>query len=192
MKMKRIRRPFILILLLLPLSISCGNGGTQGFDSSIPQTQLLLLDAPGSSCKQQLSSPTDPPDLSSLVAIVNQVQIKWNGTYPLNLVYFHFHFSGDNIASGGFDITYTGTDLAYIWKGTALLPITVQPSVNPTVSASGCQFTVGGITLVDKTKSAFGSGTLLIYATTQTDAAGQNIVPVTSEQYFTYSYTAPQ
>jgi hypothetical protein len=187
--LKSLKAKCLLIAAATSL-LSCEGIQNQQFTTTVANGDMILLDTTGRSCKLQISGDpgTDADDLTAVKAIIGQFRIRWAGPNNLNLKYLRVRFVSSGISGGEQFMTFSGQDLAFIWNGVAALS-PVAPSASDQSSTPLCTFEVGGINLVDKKKTIFGTGSLFIYGTT---LEGDLEVPVTSEQFFNFRFDGVQ
>lgn len=179
-----LRKSIIAVTVLL-LAGSCQVPESETFELKLRNSEMILLDATGRSCRLQLNAPTDPDDLKAIKMNLGPFSLKYSGPNPMTFIYIEIKLTGRGIQNGEHSQTFSGTDVGYIWNG-AVGNVVVNPSASDQSPASTCSLEIGSIPVTDKRKAIFGQGRMLIYATT-TDSKGQGI-PVIGETSFTYRF----
>jgi len=144
---------------------------------------------------------------------IGALTIGWSNTSsPISLVYLDFVLKSSAIQTGSYQGTIGIPELGYAWAtsfynaaaSTTSSSCTTRGQMNPTISSSSkslpsdsstwtsawytqneCPLTVGGIKLVDTSRSASGTGTLYLYGTYQ---SGSNIQGATAQLPFSFTY----
>lgn len=178
----------IVSLCALAGTVSCQSEFDQDFDLALRQDKVVLINAATRSCALQIADPgfAQGNDIPADYAYFGGFQINWKSSnkHPLHLEYVEITFRGAAVG-GKKVITLAGTDLAFIWSGSATIT-DILPGTEPT-SSSKCNMVVGGITVADPAQSYDGQGTFLVYGTTLADD-GNGVVPVISTTNFSYTY----
>lgn len=174
----------LVFILAAGLSVSCEQVSTEGFETSLSNDTFTMLNAKALSCKMQIEDPSADNDLSPVTMNIGRIKIRWEGSSALRLEYIQIILEGAAIATKSQEFPLSGTDLAYVWKGSSGT-VEITPSSSDQSSTGSCSWTLGGISISDKTKPAFGNGRMLFYGTTEENGRR---VPVTSQQYFSWQY----
>lgn len=164
------RDRYLLMLLFLSsvyAGVSCSSSSQQ-LEIRGKYRDVVLVDTKGRSCVSFYSTPTDPPDLSPIKAIMGGVKLNLKGQVPLEIIYLRLRFDlgNDNQAV----TVISGEELSALFttnpsSGAVVLP--ANTSVDTSQLANACNWEVGGISLANKDQSVFGSATLSVYALTQ-------------------------
>lgn len=173
---------YLFLMSFVFLALACESPSNEQFDTKLKTSDVRLINIKGRSCKLQIGDPLEADDLTAITAQVGSFRIRWQGKSALNLEYIEFHFSGPNL--GEQVVPISGQDLAYLWNGGPVL-FPIQPMTTDQSSSAACIFQIGGIKIEDIHKSSYGSGRILIFGTT---LEGEELVPVTSEEIFSYRY----
>lgn len=184
-KMKSGAPIFSLILILASaLTMGCQGGGSEDLEVKTRGSEFILIDGTGKSCKQLAVDPTAADDVPAIKMVIGQVYMNWKGKSPLQLEYMRIRLQGNGLSGGVFSKTFAGEELSYMFTGAAGT-VTFPANAGEIASDSGCAVMVGGLSMTDKTKDAYGQGSALIYATT---LDGDTLVPVQTETYFSWRF----
>ena len=157
--------------------------------------------------------PTTDVSAISMSIPAGSMTINWSySSSPFTLVYIAFVLKGNAISGGSFNGTLTIPELGYAWASsnynaggqTSNSSCTPVDQFNPSISSSAtslptattsyggswytqneCAISIGGISLVDKSKTATGSGTIYVYGTYK---SGNTVQAATAQYPFTYYY----
>lgn len=129
---------------------------------------VVIVDTKGRSCTSFYNTPTDPPDLSALKAILGGVKATWKGQVPLEIIYLRLRF---DLGDGNQAVSMiSGEELSALFNGnpsSGTVVLAPNSTKDTTQLSPACNWEVGGISISDKEKSIFGSASLFVYALTQ-------------------------
>jgi len=160
--------PIAALLILSISQVSCGRKSNQLLTVETRFKNVILIDGPGRSCTRQNDSSTsvnpNEPDLSPVKAIIGGLNIRWNGSTELEILYIRIRLT---LTNGNEQIiTISGIELGHLLTNNAADRVLVPPGPVTIDSSNFCNFEVGGINVGDKTKSQFGQGNVLVYGVT--------------------------
>lgn len=180
------RSPFYLVILGLSaaLALGCQGSGAEDLEVKTRGSEFILIDGTGKSCKQLAVDPTASDDVPAIKMVIGQVYLNWTGKSPLQLEYMRIRLQGGGLSGGVFSKTFAGEELSYMFTG-APGTVTYPANVGEITSDNSCAVMVGGLSMADKTKDAYGQGSVLIYATT---LDGDTLIPVQTESYFSWRF----
>ncbi|MBX2996687.1 MAG: hypothetical protein KF681_17845 [Bdellovibrionaceae bacterium] len=174
----------LMLALTSALSMGCQGGGSEDLEVKTRGSEFILIDGTGKSCKQLVVDQSAADDVPAIKMVIGQVFMNWKGKSPLQLEYMRIRLQGSGLSGGVFSKTFAGEELSYMFIGAAGT-VTYPANVGEITSESTCAVMVGGLSMTDKTKDAYGQGSVLIYATT---LDGDTIVPVQTETYFSWRF----
>lgn len=180
------QRVILTGFLCVPLafSLSCQPVTAAGeIEVSIDRNNLILIDAPSTSCSARFSAPSRRDDKTSVSVTLPRFTLSPKVTGSVRIIFVRFTFTGGGL-SAPLQYTLAGAALETVMSGAAVdAGIVLPPPVAATyTNTSICEDAIGGIG-IDKTKTASGSGEIFVRGLLGTDGQLGGKIP------FTWSYT---
>ncbi|GIL18052.1 MAG: hypothetical protein BroJett040_18030 [Oligoflexia bacterium] len=170
------------------LSSGCAPSQGTGFDVSLGSSQVILLNTSTKSCQALYASntTTTTDDISAVYFSIPKLTITWTGAQPLVVQYISIGLSSAQLGGSEFSCIVGGDTLLYTWYGSGVTTTTTSLTINSGAETNACPIKCGSVTVSDKKKDAYGSGTVFVYGLTK-DGSG-NDVPVSGESYIQFEY----
>lgn len=175
---------YLFFLLLLTSTTPWAGAADLEILSPSADSQILLLNTGGRSCRAQVTDPEGPDDIGGVVLPVGRIGLVWKGAAPLKLSDVRITWEGESVPGGSQTRVLPFPELSYLWSGRAGVP-ELLPSEQPQFSSPECFLQLRGPHLTQLSQPAFGYGTLSVSGTTIRDGLE---VPVHAESRFQFHF----
>lgn len=168
-----------LFAVLGAAATSCRKNLSDGLEVGIPSKSYRISNTEDYSCGGNTSN---PPDIQASHINFRKLKVRWKGEKDLVLEGVRVVLNSSDLAGGVFEKEITGTDFDVL-VGSVSSTRTLSPGGELEMS---CDMKIGGISLNDPKRSAFGSGYVRLLGAT---ADGDVDTAIGNEAYFSFEFT---
>lgn len=168
----------LLAVILIAGGTSCRKNLSDGLEVGLPSKSYRISNTEDYSCGGNTSN---PPDIQASHINFRKLEVKWRGEKDLVLEGVRIVLNSSDLSGGVFEKEITGSDFD-ILVGSVSSTRIVSPGE---VLKMSCDMKIGGISLNDPKRSAFGSGYVRLLGATPD---GDVDTAVGNEAYFSFEF----